>query len=235
YVLHHAGKVAPVVTAGLDTIGVRIPNHPVALSILKASALPLAAPSANRSGRPSPTEADHVADDLTGRIAAIVDGGMTDVGIESTVVDCTGEIPLILRPGTITAENIKNAIGACHVYQTEDLPEKPKSPGMKYVHYAPEVPWFLVEKSKIAELIHDYQAQGNRVALLYASHSLQRIPAEQRLYIGTDEHELAKRLYSILRSFNKRDMDMIVCEYPSLSENHAIIDRLKRAATEIIM
>src|SRR5699024_9527530 len=131
--------------------------HPVALEILRASKLPIAAPSANRSGRPSPTEVDHVARDLQGDIAAIVDGGSTNVGIESTVLDCTGAVPLILRPGSITAQDIASVVGACDVYKPKEKTEQPKSPGMKYVHYAPEVPLILVNHENMLKIIQEYK------------------------------------------------------------------------------
>lgn len=233
YVLRNAQKVAPTVTAGLETVGVRIPNHPVALAILEASNRPVAAPSANRSGRPSPTEADHVVQDLSGRIAAIVDGGRTDVGIESTVVDCTGDVPLILRPGAITQVEIASLVGACEVYEAASE-EKPKSPGMKYVHYAPEVPLLLVSSGKITQVLKRYEQEGNRVALLYESESLEHIPVAKKELIGADESDIAQGLYRLLRKFTKQEVDLIICEYPSLGEENAIIDRLKRAATEII-
>lgn len=233
YVLQSAQKVAPTVTAGLATVGVRIPDHPVALAILEATNRPIAAPSANRSGRPSPTEAAHVTEDLSGRIAAIVDGGRTDVGIESTVVDCTGDLPLILRPGAITAADIRDVVGACEVYESE-AEEKPKSPGMKYVHYAPDVPLLLVKSEKIAQILTDYERAGSRVALLYESESLAGLPAEKKASIGRNENVIAQQLYRLLRTYTKKEVDLIICEYPSLEKEHAIIDRLKRAATEII-
>lgn len=234
YVLRHAGKVAPTVTAGLHTVGVRIPNHPVALAILRAVNLPIAAPSANRSGRPSPTEAAHVAEDLMNKIAAIVDGGQTNVGIESTVVDCTGPVPLILRPGAISAEAIAKVTGACHIHEAEESEAAPKSPGMKYTHYAPEVPLILVDKEKLRDVILKYYATGKKIALLYATDPLTSIQVEERKRIGTDDKDVAQRLYRLLRSFSREDVDVIVCEYPGFITNAAIIDRLKRAATEIM-
>lgn len=235
YVLPNTKEIAPTVTAGLGTVGVRIPDHPVALAILKETNLPIAAPSANRSGLPSPTEAAHVATDLSGQIAAIVDGGRTNVGIESTVVDCTGEVPIILRPGTITASQIAEVVGACHTYEQAPSVTKPKSPGMKYVHYAPEVPLLLVSSSKVDSVIHQYTTKQKRIALIYESSRLETTPVERSEYIGTDERDMAQRLYRLLRSFRKEEVDVIICEYPSLVNDHAIVDRLRRAATEVIV
>ena len=133
------GQLASSVTAGLDTVAVRCPSHPVALRLIEASGLPIAAPSANTSGKPSPTTAKHVQDDLDGRIAGIVDGGATGVGVESTVLDCTVEVPVILRPGGVTREQLELMIGPVkEEVALSKKDETPKAPGMKYTHYAPE-------------------------------------------------------------------------------------------------
>ena len=123
-----------------------MPDHPVALALLKQSGLPIAAPSANRSGKPSPTLASHVQEDLDGRIAGIVDGGPTGVGLESTVLDCTTEIPVILRPGGVTKEQLEAVVGEVLLDPAlTDTKEAPKAPGMKYRHYAPDAPLYLVD------------------------------------------------------------------------------------------
>src|SRR5690625_1956588 len=148
YVLESNGTVAPSVTGGLTTIGVRIPNHPTALELLKTCHFPLAAPSANVSGKPSPTSATHVIEDLEGIIAGVIDGGDAYGGIESTVVDCTKKIPTILRLGAITPDDIQKVVGNVKV-MSDDISNGPKSPGLKYKHYAPEVPLVLfVEQSE---------------------------------------------------------------------------------------
>lgn len=140
--------VSSYVTAGLDTVAIRMPDHPVAHALLEVSGLPLAAPSANLSGKPSPTTAHHVQEDLIHKIAGIVDGGATGVGLESTVVDCTTEIPVILRPGGVTKEQLEQFVGQVDIDPaliSSSQEHKPKSPGMKYTHYAPVAPVFLVE------------------------------------------------------------------------------------------
>lgn len=233
YILPDAGIVAPTVTAGLSTVGIRIPNHPVALAILKEVNRPLAAPSANRSGRPSPTEAKHVEEDLAGKISALVDGGRTSVGIESTVLDCTGPVPIILRPGAVTAQEIRKVVGACKLYKPKEE-ETPKSPGLKYVHYAPEVPLLLVEKQKIPSVIKEYEAAEKRIGLLYQTDAFETLSITKRAYLGSDEVEGSKRLYRLLRSFSKKEVDVLICEYPKNFSDHALNDRLRRAATEII-
>ena len=143
------GTLSGKATAGLQTVAVRMPDHPVAMAIIKKVGLPIAAPSANRSGRPSPTSALHVKEDLDGRIAGIVDGGLTGVGVESTVLDCTSEIPVILRPGGVTKEQLQEVVGEISSDPAlTDTKEAPKSPGMKYRHYAPDAPLILVDRDK---------------------------------------------------------------------------------------
>ncbi len=233
YIVPDAGRVAPTVTAGLSTVGVRIPNHPVALAILQEVNRPLAAPSANLSGRPSPTEASHVEEDLAGRIPAIVDGGQTEVGIESTVLDCTGPVPVILRPGAITPEEIRQVVGACEVYRPKKE-ERPKSPGLKYVHYAPEVPLFLVEKEVLEATLVQALEEKQRVGLLYHTDAYEDFPIVRRAFLGRDAEESARRLYHLLRSFSKEEVDLILCEYPTAFTNQAVLDRLRRASTKIV-
>lgn len=125
-----------------------MPEHPVSLALIGTANIPIAAPSANRSGKPSPTTASHVIEDLDGKIAGIIDGGATGVGLESTVIDCSLEIPIILRPGGVTKEQIEQIIGPVDIStnNTKET-EKPKAPGMKYTHYAPKAPVYLIEGS----------------------------------------------------------------------------------------
>jgi L-threonylcarbamoyladenylate synthase len=146
-VLLKAGQVPDGVTAGLPTVGVRMPAHRVALGLIAAAGVPVAAPSANRSGRPSPTTADHVREDLQGRVELILDGGPTGVGVESTVVDVTGPVPVLLRPGGVPLEDLRRVAGEVAVDPAlvgQEV-ERPKSPGMKYTHYAPQAPLVLIE------------------------------------------------------------------------------------------
>jgi L-threonylcarbamoyladenylate synthase len=162
------------VTAGLDTVAVRMPRHPVALKLIKEAGVPIAAPSANTSGLPSPTEGAHVLADLNGKIPLILDGGETEVGLESTVVDVTVEPPLILRPGGVTLEEIEDAIGqaAYDPGLSKDKNETPRSPGMKYTHYSPKADVFIVDgpdkdrAQKITAVFHRMTQEGKKVALL---------------------------------------------------------------------
>jgi len=237
YVLKSNGKVASAVTGGLDTVGVRIPNHPVALQLLQTCNIPLAAPSANVSGKPSPTSADHVAYDMDGKIAGIIDGGPSKNGLESTVVDCTKEVPVILRLGGISANQIESVVGAVDVLTQTSAQHTPKSPGLKYKHYAPEVPLTLLirQANNAQQFIDKKKKKGLKVGILWCG-KLQRVfqPVEKVIHLGDNEKEIAKNLYASLRSFKKGDVDSIICIVPSTNDiGQVVIDRLQRAATEI--
>ncbi|WP_435988963.1 L-threonylcarbamoyladenylate synthase [Rossellomorea sp. LjRoot5] len=224
------------VTAGLDTVGIRMPDHPVALSIIEAAGLPIAAPSANRSGKPSPTTAQHVIDDLEGRIAGVVDGGETGVGVESTVVDCTGEIPVILRPGGITKEQLEIVVGKVEVDPSlKDGKGAPKSPGMKYTHYAPDAPVYLVDGTRedVQRLVDEKKAAGLKVGVLTTEEFAGEYQADIILSVGRrdDLKTVAQHLYDTLRAFNRSDVDIIFAEmFPEEGVGLAIMNRLQKAA-----
>lgn len=238
YILPSNGVCAENVTAGLDTVGVRIPDHPVAQSILQTCGFPIAAPSANTSGRPSPTTAAHVKEDLHGKIAGIVDGGHTGVGMESTIVDCTGDIPVILRPGGVTKEQIRALIGDVIDHaEKETESDRPQAPGMKYTHYAPAVPLVLVkgDARALEAAVHTYKKAGKRVGVLARTSLEAQIEADRFVPLGEAFGEMATRLYSSLRSFKKEEVDVIVCESFHRKElGAAIMNRLEKAATTII-
>lgn len=238
YILPSSGVCAENVTAGLDTVGVRIPDHPVAQAILQTCGFPIAAPSANTSGKPSPTTAAHVREDLHGKIAGIVDGGRTGVGMESTIIDCTGDVPIILRPGGVTKEQIHTLIGdVIDVERQKDEPDRPQAPGMKYTHYAPAVPLVLVkgESDALQSAINTYRKDGKRVGVLARTSLENQIEADRFVPLGEVFDEIATRLYSSLRSFKKEEVDVIVCESFHRTElGAAIMNRLEKAATTII-
>lgn len=235
FVLPSNGTCAENVTAGLSTIGVRIPDHPVANKLLKECGIPIAAPSANVSGKPSPTTADHVWADLNGKIAGLVDGGPTGVGVESTVIDCTQEIPIILRPGGITKEQLEQVVGKVMLDPAlANTSEKPKAPGMKYRHYAPEVPMWLVEGSpeKMQEVINDERAQQKRVGVMASTPTSQKLEADRIISLGFDIEEIAANLYDALREFKDGDIDLILCEtFPKTNIGEAVMNRLQKAST----
>ncbi len=224
------------VTAGLQTVAIRMPDHPVALSIIEASGLPIAAPSANRSGKPSPTTAQHVLDDLDGRIAGVVDGGETGVGVESTVVDCTGEVPVILRPGGVTKEQLEEVVGKVEVDPSlKEGKGAPKSPGMKYTHYAPDAPVYLVDGTRedLQRLVDEKKAAGLKVGVLTTEEFVSDFEADLILSVGRREDlkTVAQHLYDTLRAFNRSDVDIIFAEmFPEEGVGLAIMNRLQKAA-----
>ena len=228
--------ISEKVTAGLDTVGVRMPDHEVALALIEAANVPVAAPSANRSGRPSPTLASHVYEDLNGKIAGIVDGGATGVGVESTVIDCTSEVPTILRPGGITKEQLEEVIGTVSLDPAlKDETEKPKAPGMKYTHYAPKAPLSIVEGSRdfIQQLVDKKKEQGYTVGVLTTEEYQHVYKADVVLSCGvrSDLASVATKLYDVLRTFDASKVDVIFSEsFPNEGIGNAIMNRLTKAA-----
>ena len=231
-------NASKLVTAGLDTIAIRMPDHPVALALIEESGLPLAAPSANLSGKPSPTTAKHVVDDLDGKVAGIVDGGPTGVGLESTVLDCTTEIPIILRPGGVTKEQLEQVVGEVGVdpaLTTENVELKPKSPGMKYTHYAPIAPLYIVEGTVdyLQHIVDKSRADGKVVGILSTDEHKNSLSADVVLSVGThaDLATVAANLYEKLRQFNETNVDVIYSEsFPADGVGAAIMNRLNKAA-----
>lgn len=231
------------VTAGLDTVAVRIPSHPVARSLIAAAAVPLAAPSANFSGRPSPTTAQHVLEDMMGRIPLILDGGRADVGVESTVVDMTREVPVILRPGGVTREMLDRVLGRVYIDQGILSPveqdEPVLSPGMKYKHYAPNAPVtvFRGNRDKLRLEINKeavrQQSLGKRVGILATDDNKDFYSAGIVRSMGrrTRPAELAASLFALLRDFDGLGVDVILAEGVDLhDEGLAVMNRLARAA-----
>ncbi|MBE4907758.1 threonylcarbamoyl-AMP synthase [Bacillus luteolus] len=229
-------SVGEKVTAGLETVAVRMPDHPIALALLKAADLPLAAPSANLSGKPSPTSAKHVIDDLEGRIAGIIDGGATGVGLESTVLDCTEKIPVILRPGGVTKEQLEEVIGEVRLDRALLVEgQAPKSPGMKYIHYAPIAPLVIVEGSPqfIQTLVDKKTEEGLRVGVLTTEENKHYYKADAVLDCGmrSDLQSVASKLYDVLRTFDMTNVDFIYSEwFPQVGVGQAIMNRLLKAA-----
>ncbi|MGE6754850.1 L-threonylcarbamoyladenylate synthase [Rossellomorea sp. NPDC071047] len=224
------------VTAGLPSVGIRMPDHPVALAIIEASGLPIAAPSANRSGKPSPTTAQHVIEDLEGRIAGVVDGGETGIGVESTVVDCTGPSPMVLRPGGVSVEQLEEVLGRVDVDPSlKEGKGAPKSPGMKYTHYAPDAPVYLVDgtRTDLQKLVDNKKAEGLKIGVLTTEEFMDDYCADVILSVGRREDltTVARNLYDTLRAFNKKDVDIIFAEmFPEEGVGLAIMNRLQKAA-----
>lgn len=234
-------------TGGLDTVAVRFPSHPVARELILAAGTPIAAPSANTSGRPSPTTADHVIEDMDGRIDMIVDGGTVGIGIESTIVDVTQDTPMILRPGYITkamVEEIVGTVGVDKVVTARSIEEiggdyKPKAPGMKYRHYAPkaELTMYDGDTGKVVAVINELaakeSAEGKRVGIIATDETKDKYTSGQVVSIGTrkDEESIARGLYGILRDFDRMDVDIIYSEtFYDDDLGQAIMNRLIKAA-----
>ncbi|MCA0971034.1 threonylcarbamoyl-AMP synthase [Halobacillus litoralis] len=240
-IMESNGSAASNVTAGLSTIGIRMPDHPLALALLEAAETPLAAPSANRSGRPSPTKAEHVRQDLDGRVAGILDGGTTGVGLESTVLDCTTEVPVILRPGGITKEQLEEVLPEVAVdpaLAAED-DHKPKSPGMKYTHYAPESPLWLVEGDDefFMEQLEQLKADGKRVGVIASGELAEKLDHQPVIRCGSRENlaEVAVQLYDALREFKRSEVDLILTEsFEETGVGAAVMNRLRKASVRVL-
>lgn len=236
-------KLSPLVTAGLPTVGLRMPDHPVALALIEQAGCPVAAPSANRSGRPSPTLAGHVAEDLDGAIDGIVDGGATGVGLESTVIELEGErLIRILRPGGITAEALREAAPQAEVEAASSIEEEaaaPRSPGMKYTHYAPQGELTLVmgEPAQVTEYImaevRQAQGRGETAGVLAFEERLSLYHADMVLSLGGEDQleEAAHRLYAALREFDGASVQRIWAECSSRQGiGDALMNRMAKAA-----
>ncbi|SEO23142.1 L-threonylcarbamoyladenylate synthase [Amphibacillus marinus] len=237
-ILPSNGVIADNVTAGLATVGIRIPDHPVAQALIEATNRPIAAPSANLSGKPSPTSAIHVYQDLHGKISAILDGGSTGIGVESTVVDCTGGVPTILRPGGITREQLEIALGIDIHVAKPDVAELPSAPGMKYKHYEPDVPLVLINGDEhfFQEKINTYRSEGRKVGILISEQLANALAADLVQVCGSRDElaTVAAHLYQALRNFKTEDVDIILAEvYPETGVGEAIMNRLRKAASFI--
>ena len=232
-------------TGGLDTVAVRMPADPAASALIRLAGVPIAAPSANTSGRPSPTTADHVWQDMNGKIQMIVDGGAVGIGVESTIIDVSGDEPMILRPGAVTQEMASEVLGKeicldpAIISGPLKADVKPKAPGMKYKHYAPKADLTLVEGntkavvSAINKMTEEKLEAGYRVGVICTDETSDLYPGGIIRSIGSrlKEESVAHNLYAVLREFDDLDADYIFSE--SFSRSHlgqAIMNRLTKAA-----
>lgn len=239
-------KIAPAVTAGLETVAVRMPDHPVALGLIRHSGLPIAAPSANRSGRPSPTRAWHVLEDLEGKIGLILDGGSTGIGLESTVLDLGADPPTVLRPGGVTVEELEDSLGVVRFSEHLTPGEIPKSPGLKYRHYSPRGEVILVEGplpevlAQMGTLAQREKERGRRVGVLASREALAvRGFPEADLVLLSGEREapetIGANLFAHFRTFDQIGMDVVIMEgIEPCGVGLAVMNRARRAATTII-
>lgn len=242
------GAVSPRVTAGLDTVAIRVPAHELARRVIAASGCPIAAPSANRSGRPSPTRADHVLEDLNGRIDGVLDGGPTGIGVESTVVRVLDGAIHILRPGGVTAEQLREAAGgdadvlagSRGEAASAAAAEAPRSPGMKYAHYAPRGEMAIVAgadpaavRAAVQRAADEERARGRRVAVLACAEHASGYRADAVLSLGprAEPDQAAQSLYAALRECDERGIGFILAEgYPEDGIGAALMNRMRKAA-----
>ncbi|MEM2320525.1 MAG: L-threonylcarbamoyladenylate synthase [Candidatus Bathyarchaeia archaeon] len=243
-VLKVSDIIPRVTTGGLDTVAIRMPRHNVALALIREAGRPIAAPSANLAGKPSPTLAEHVIQDLYGRIDAILDAGPTNIGVESTVLDMTCDPPQILRPGGVTHEDLKAVLGEVSIHpaamaRSEVHVERARSPGMKYRHYAPKAAMLVVEGEfgsvigKIRELAEFYLKAGKKVGILATDESMKEYDMGVVKSMGSrkDLSLLARNLFRLLREFDEEGVDLIIAEgVPQEDLGLAIMNRLRKAA-----
>lgn len=237
-----SGRVPYETTGGLESVAVRMPSHPVALAIIREGGGYIAAPSANTSGRPSPTRAEHVCEDLTGKIDMIVDGGAVGIGLESTIVDFTEEVPVILRPGYINQEMIQEVIGPVRMDRGLLITEekvRPKAPGMKYRHYAPKAQLTIVQgsSSQVTAYINAQcekaVREGKKPGVIAADETVSAYRGAVVKGIGArnDEEEIARNLFAVLREFDEEDTDILFSEaFDTPRMGQAIMNRLLKAA-----
>lgn len=236
--------VPNAVTAGLGTVAIRMPSHAVAHALIAQAGVPVAAPSANLAGRPSPTSAEHVLDDLSGRIEVLIDGGEIGYGVESTVLDLTTEPPTVLRPGPVTVEELEEVIGELEVHPAAraEVPVEvaiARSPGMKYRHYAPAAEVVVVEGplegvvAKVQELVDARRELGGRVGVMATEETAPRYRADIVKVVGSrrDPRTVAKNLFGVLREFDAEGVGFVVAEgLESVGIGLAVMNRLRKAA-----
>lgn len=236
-VVKRQDKVPDVVTAGLDTVAIRCPKDPIAHALISYAGVPIAAPSANLSGSPSPTKAAHVMEDMAGRVDLIITSRDADIGVESTVVDMTGDVPVILRPGRITREEIAEVCGDCRISPAileHHEPEHPASPGMKYTHYSPEAQVILTEQDGSKDRIK--AEMRSHPDLNYALIAPGERPADlpenvDFLSLGEKPEDYEHRLFAALRKTDEDHIDRALVILPEASEKTlAVRDRLMHAA-----
>ncbi len=247
-VLPKSERVPDICTAGLSSVALRVPSHPLALRLIRAAKVPIAAPSANISGSPSPTTAAHVLADLAGRIAAVLDGGACSVGLESTVVSLLSSPPAILRPGWVTQEMLEKIL-KCSILDLSTVDNKDDkqgpalSPGMKYRHYAPKAPLILVEgegddqRSQLLALTEGFVMQGRKLGLILSQESKAFFSAPVVEILGSrnDPATVARRLFNALRRMDYQGVEVIVVEgFEEKELGKAVMNRLRKAAVKII-
>ena len=226
-ILPKADNIPYETTGGLDTVAIRMPSHLVARALLQECKMPIAAPSANLSGRPSPTSASHVIEDMNGRIEMIIDGGDVGIGVESTIIDLTGEVPMLLRPGFVTPEMLQQVLGTVEtdaaVYRQVGKDVHPKAPGMKYRHYAPKAEVKIIEGDDDAAVEREIEEQ-----LRLCKYARQKAVA---LNYGRDSKAAAKDFFARLRELDREDVDVILVRaLPEEELGFSVMNRMLKSA-----
>lgn len=238
-ILNKKDIVPNTTSGGLDTVAIRMPSHKIARELIKQSGLPIAAPSANISGRPSPTKGNHVKEEMDGRVSGIVLGGNCDFGLESTVLDLTGEVPMILRPGSITKEDLEEVLGEVLVdpslLKKEDN-KKAKAPGMKYTHYSPDADVYIVSGNdkdvinKINQIIRENSENGIKSGVMCVEKNKEVYEGEV-ISLGNTLEEVGSNLFDVLREMDKRNVDIVYSEaFEMTGVGQAIMNRLLKSA-----
>ena len=242
-IVEKSDAVPDATTGGMNTVAVRMPNHKIALELIRRSGCLIAAPSANTSGRPSPSEAKHVIEDLSGKIAMIIDGGSVGIGIESTIIDLTEDVPMVLRPGYITPQMLSDVLGKEVIIDPGilaiDDTRKPKAPGMKYKHYAPKAQMIIVdgERDKVVSFINERteqrKSENKKIAVIASEETKSLYDADVVLSMGSrqDEDSIARHLYKILRECDELEVDEIFSErFKTPRIGQAFMNRMLKAA-----
>lgn len=242
-ILPKSDKIPETTSGGLDSVGIRMPSNVIARELIRQSGVPVAAPSANISGRPSPTDMERCIEDLNGKVDYILGGEKCDVGVESTVIDCTTYPPCVLRPGGITLEMLQEIDEKIYIdpaiMKKPDKEFKPKAPGMKYRHYAPKAPLKIIQgnildtSNKINEMISDYVKENKRVGVIATDETINYYKQGEVISIGSREDlkSIAKNLFETLRSFDDKKVDVILSEaFEEKGIGIAIMNRLKKSA-----
>jgi len=241
-ILKKSGIVPEITTGGLDTVAVRMPDNFIALELIKKAGVPVAAPSANRSGKPSPTMAKHVLEDLDGRISYIIDGGPCKVGVESTVVDMTVDPAIILRPGGITPEMIERVIGRVELDKSilgKKAVDRPRAPGMKYRHYAPRAEVYVVSGSSediaawLRSAVSEDEKSGKKSVILAAKEHIQEYGLEHAVSYGSinNASEIASNIFRLFRECDRMGTEKIYVEaIPREGIGLAVMNRIEKAA-----
>ena len=230
-------------SAGLDSIGIRMPSNKIAMELISMAGVPIAAPSANLSGKPSPTDLETCIEDLDGRVNMILGGDNSEVGVESTVIDCTINPPCILRPGGITVEMLKEVDSDIYIdpaiMKKPDKELRPKAPGMKYRHYAPKAPLKIIKGDlnktieKINEMVQNYIDAEKKVGIIATDETIDNYKKGEVVSIGSrkDLNTIAHNLFYVLRTFDEKNVDLILSEaFEEKDMGVAIMNRLKKSA-----